>query len=325
MRDRSPPYALVILALGLFLVLSLGLSLSLGAVSLGPRVLVEALGGRGPVSLVLKGIRLPRALLGGLVGASLALSGCLLQGVMRNPLAAPNLVGVSSGGGLAAMVAMIAYPGHHALIMPFSFAGALGAAVLVYLLAYRRGARPSRLILAGVAVSSLLSAAANALLILWPERLQGAADLMIGGLSSRGWRHIALAWPYVLGGGGLSLLLAGRLNILALGDEAASALGLRPELERALFLALAALLAAAAVSVAGLLGFVGLVAPHFMRFAVGSDFRRLAPASALFGAGLLVACDVLARVLFDPVELPVGIVTALVGAPVFLGLLREKP
>ncbi len=322
----GPPFIITLVGLASFLALAAVTSLSLGAIRVHPAALFSALSGRGSAAtlLILRGIRLPRVLLGALVGASLSLSGCLLQAVMRNPLAAPNLVGVSSGAGLAALVAMIVFPGKPGLVMPLSFAGGLGAALLVYLLAWKRGARPSRLILAGVAVSSLLGAAANALVALRPDRLLGATDFMVGALAGRGWRQLGLAASYALPAMGASLLLSGRLNILALGDEAALGLGLRPERNRAVFLALAALLAASAASVAGLLGFVGLVAPHFARLLVGADFRRFAPASALFGAGLLVACDCLARCLFDPLELPVGVVTAIVGAPVFLGLLREK-
>lgn len=196
--------------------------------------------------------------------------------------------------------------------------------MLIYALAWQQGLRPTRLILAGVAVSSFLGAWITALMIFYPERVHSVLGFMVGGLSARSWKHFYIILPYALGGFVLSSLLAKRLNILLLGDDTAKNLGLDVEKNRLAFIALAALLAASAVSVAGLLGFVGLIVPHMTRFIIGSDYRFLLPASALSGGFLLMICDTLARVALDPVEIPVGIIMALLGAPFFLYLLRSN-
>lgn len=273
---------------------------------------------------IVRGIRLPRNLTAALVGMCLALSGAILQGVMRNPLAAPNLIGVSAGGGLAAVTIMIVLPQFYALLVPAAFAGALTATLVIYLLAWKQGVQPLRLILAGVAVSSLLGATINALLIFYPDRVAGVLDFMVGSVSARSWRHVRIVWPYAAVGSAAALLMARRLNILVLGETTATSLGLRVEQTRLILIAIASLLAAAAVSVAGLLGFVGLIVPHMMRLIIGSDHRFLFPACMLFGAGLLMLCDTLGRMVMDPVELPVGIIMALLGAPFFLYLLRGR-
>jgi iron complex transport system permease protein len=269
-------------------------------------------------------IRLPRNITAALVGASLALAGAILQGIMRNPLASPNIIGVSAGGGLAAVVIMILLPQYFYLLVPAAFIGSLAATLLIFLLAWNRGLHPMRLILSGVAVSSLLGAFISALMLFYPDRLTGVIDFMVGGLNARTWKHVNTLWPYTIGGIAAALLMAKRLNILALGDDAAVGLGLKVEQTRIIFIVISALLAAAAVSVAGLLGFVGLIAPHMMRMIVGSDHRYLFPASILFGAGLLMTCDTLGRIVLDPVQLPVGIIMAMLGAPFFLYLLRTK-
>jgi iron complex transport system permease protein len=207
---------------------------------------------------------------------------------------------------------------------PVAFGGALLTSLLVYLLAWRQGLRPSRLILAGVAVSSFLGAMITALMIFFPDRVHSVLGFMVGGLSARTWKHLNIILPYALLGFVLVNLMARRLNILMLGDETAGSLGLHVERTRLYFIALAALLAASAVSVAGLLGFVGLIVPHMTRLIIGSDYRFLLPAGALFGAALVMICDTLARVTLDPVEVPVGIIMALLGAPFFLFLLRSR-
>ncbi len=268
-------------------------------------------------------IRLPRILLGAMVGASLAVSGTILQGVLCNPLAAPGLIGISAGGGLAGLLVLLAFPRHGALLMPAAFGGALTAAILVYLLAWKRGASPVRLILAGVAVSALLGACSSAVLLFHAERAGGVLDFSIGSLATRSWLHVRLVWPYMATSLVSAVLLSGRLNILALGDEVAIGLGLRVERVRFSLLATAALLAASAVSAVGLLGFVGLIAPHMVRMFLGADNRWLIPASALFGATLVMACDTVGRMVMPPSELPVGIILAILGPPFFLWLLRK--
>ncbi len=269
-------------------------------------------------------IRLPRILTAALVGAGLALAGAILQGIMRNPLASPNIIGVSSGAGLAAVVIMLLLPNYYYLLVPAAFLGALGATLLIFALAWNRGLHPLRLILSGVAVSSIFGAFISALMIFYSDQLHGVVDFMVGGFNARTWKHFHTLWPYTLGGVAAALLMSKRMNILALGDDTATGLGLRVEQTRIIFIAISSLLAAAAVSVAGLLGFVGLVVPHIMRMIIGSDHRLLFPASILFGAGLLTACDTIGRIVMDPIQLPVGIIMAMLGAPFFLYLLRTK-
>ena len=268
-------------------------------------------------------IRLPRILLGALVGGSLAAAGTILQGVMRNPLASPGIIGVSAGGGLGGILVMLVLPQFGYLLVPAAFGGALVTAVLVYLLAWKRGVNPVRLILAGVAVSAMLGAFSSTILILNAEKAGGVLDFTIGSLSARSWPQIEQVAPYMAAGFAVALMLGQKLNILTLGDEVATGLGMRVERTRFLLLAVAALLAASAVSVAGLLGFVGLIAPHIVRIVIGSDNRFLIPASALFGGLMVVGCDTVGRMAMDPSELPVGVIMSLLGPPFFLWLLRR--
>jgi iron complex transport system permease protein len=269
-------------------------------------------------------IRLPRTLIAGIVGMCLALSGAILQGVMRNPLAAPNIIGVSSGAGLMAFIILIIFPNYYYLVPAGAFVGALLATLLIYMLAWKNGVQPMRMILAGVAVSSLLGAGINALMIFYPERVIGTVDFLVGGLSARTWPHFHMLWPYAVIGIIMTLLFPQKLNILMLGDEIATGLGVNVERTRMMFIAIAALLAGSAVSVVGLLGFVGLIVPHTARLIIGSDYRYLFPATAILGAAVVMACDTIARLVLDPVEIPVGIIMALLGAPFFLYLLRER-
>ena len=271
-------------------------------------------------------VRLPRAVMGGCVGALLALAGVLLQGFLRNPLAEPYLLGVSSGAGLAVTIALLA--GVPAFIygiytVPlFAFAGALVALVAVYLLAQFRGRlMVTTLVLAGVVVSSFLSALIMLLASTSTERFFEVFAWLMGHLQPV--NSGAVSWISIWTLLGLAAVWAQArdLNALMLGEEEAVSLGVRVEpFKRALFL-LASLLTGAAVAVSGLIGFVGLVAPHAARLMVGSDHRRLIPASALTGAVLLLLSDTLARLVVAPAELPVGVVTALVGGPFFLVLL----
>lgn len=302
------------------------ISIMLGSVKISlPEILTALAGeGAGTHGQILMNIRLPRTLVAALVGIDLALSGAILQAIMKNPLADPHIIGISSGAGLMGIIVMLLFPEHSALITPAAFLGAMGAAMLIYILAWKNGIQPIRIILAGVAVSAFLGAGISALMILYSDRVHSALMWMVGGLSARSWPHVAMLWPYTLVGGILALLSARQLNILQLGDEMAKSLGLRVELTRLLLTAVAALLAASAVSVVGLLGFVGLIVPHMARLIVGSDYRVLLPASAILGAAVLMYSDTVARVAFAPVELPVGILMAALGAPFFLFLLRRQ-
>jgi iron complex transport system permease protein len=272
---------------------------------------------------ILLQIRLPRTTAAALVGCCLAVSGCLLQGIMGNPLASPNILGISSGAGLAVVVILILMPDYYSLVTPAAFLGAFFTTFLVYLLAWKGGASPLRLVLSGVAVSSFLGAGSNTLMTLYPDRIQNVIGFMVGSLSQVTWADVHRLWPYALFGFFGANIMANRLNILQLGDETAVSLGLKTERTRWVFIVISSLLAAASVSIVGLLGFVGLIVPHLTRLIIGNNARYLIPGSALLGALLVVLCDLLGRTLIRPLELPVGIIMALMGAPFFLYLLRK--
>jgi len=317
------------LVLGCFFIAALSaaiVSLMKGAVTIpAADVLQSAAGmGEGVNGQVIWNIRLPRTLVGGLVGVNLAVAGAILQSVMRNPLADPHIIGISSGAGLAGVIILILFPHKEYLVTPVAFLGAMGAAGMVYLLAWKGGIRPVRIILAGVAVSAFLGAGISALMVFHGERVHGVLMWMVGGLSARSWPHFYIIAPYTLIGGLIAFLYAQKLNVLGLGDDIARSLGLNVEITRLVCTATAALLAASAVSVAGLLGFVGLIVPHAARLLAGSDYRFLLPASALLGMTTVIYCDTFARIFFTPLEIPVGIIMAAVGAPFFLYLLRRE-
>ncbi|MCH8614368.1 FecCD family ABC transporter permease [Arsenicicoccus dermatophilus] len=274
------------------------------------------------------GFRLPRSLLAAVAGGNLALAGALLQVTVRNPLAEPYILGVSAGAGLGAVVAIVA--GATALtavtLNMMAFLGAVLAIVLVYVLAQDQGVVvPARLILAGVALGSLLSGVTNFLLMTTEaQNIYSVLHFLLGSVSAATWA--SLVPPVVaLVVGLLVVLPRGRpLNALLAGDEAATALGVDvPRLHRALLL-VAAVLTASTVSVAGGIGFVGLIVPHVVRMVVGSDHRRVLPLTVLGGAVFLPSCDLLARSVAEPVEVPLGVLTAVVGAPFFLWLMRRK-
>lgn len=274
-------------------------------------------------------VRLPRILLGMLVGAALASGGATVQGVFRNPLADPSIIGVTVGGSLGAVIAIsTGLVGENLWVLPgFAFVGAIGSATVVYVLSLSNGQpQPVTLLLAGVAMNALLGAFISAILLFTNRFLEVQAILswIIGGLRGRGWAHLgAIIIPIPIGIGAL-LIFARDINLLLLGDETAQGLGVDVPRTRLLLLALACLLTGAAVSVAGPIGFIGLIVPHIIRLIVGPDYRVLLPASALGGAAFLVATDTVARLILQPAELQVGIITALLGAPFFLFLLYRN-
>ena len=247
-------------------------------------------------------IRFPRALVGALAGACLAVSGVVLQGIMRNPLASPGTIGVNSGAGLAAALCLVLFPHMEPLLTPAAFLGAFGTTILIYALSWKNGVSPLRMVLAGMAVSSFVSAVINAIHLFFPERIQNTLNFSMGSLAAKGWRDFFTLLPYAAGGIALAFLFAQKLNLLALGDETAAGLGLPVERVR----------------------FLGLIVPHGMRLLTGSDHRLLFPASALAGASFVMVCDCFSRLVIRPAEMPVGIVIALMGAPFFLYLLRER-
>ncbi|MXO77636.1 iron chelate uptake ABC transporter family permease subunit [Paenibacillus sp. OT2-17] len=273
---------------------------------------------------ILMDLRLPRVLVGLLVGACLAASGALLQGVMKNPLADPGIIGVSAGGGLAAVITMVMLPQLSYLLPITAFLGAFLSAIVIYLLAWDRGASPVKIVLAGVAINALLGALTNGVMVMYSDRVQAVLPWLSGGLNGRSWHHLEFMAPYAIIGLIASFFAIKPANLLLLGDDSAQLLGQRVELQRMLIILLSALLAGTAVSVAGLIGFVGLVVPHVIRLLIGGDYRFLLPLSIVGGGTLVVLADTVARSWFDPIELPVGILLAVIGAPFFLILLKKR-
>jgi iron complex transport system permease protein len=299
-------------------------SIMIGAVDISIADIARVLSGDkgGANYYIIWDIRLPRIIVGAMVGMNLAIAGAILQCVLRNPLADPGIIGVTAGAGLAAMVVMILLPAYAALVPISAFVGALMASMLVYFISWKRGINPLRLILAGVALAAFFGAGISSLMVFYSDRVQGTINWMVGGFLGRSWGHVEMVLPYTIIGIIVAFMGFKHLNILMLGDEIATGLGMRVERVRLGFIVIAAFLAASAVSVAGLLGFVGLITPHAVRLVVGSDHKFLLPFSALFGAVLIIFADTTARTIFSPVEIPVGVFMAFLGAPFFIYLLR---
>lgn len=317
----------VVLAMVLAAGIAAVLSLCLGAVRLTPEELVRALleGTQGVAGRIFWFVRLPRTLAALLTGAALAVSGVVIQTVLHNPLAAPNIIGVNAGAGFAVALAAVFFPGSLGEIHWLSFLGAMGAAAVVLAISRLTGASKITLVLGGVMISSLFNAAIDALLTFQPDALTGYADFRVGSfrdITMARVENVVLPLAVALAG---ILLAAPALEILSLGDETAASLGLSVRPVRMVLLFLAAVLAGAAVSLAGIIGFVGLIVPHFIRRLTGEKLLPLLLASAFGGAAFVAFCDTAARTLFAPYELPVGVVLSFLGVPVFLWqLLRSR-
>ena len=299
----------------------------LGVSSISPLELVRAVfsGNReSTAARIFWYVRLPRILAAMLAGAALSTSGLLLQSVLRNPLAAPGVIGINSGAGLCAMICLVLFPSA-ARFVPFAaFIGACLSAFFVWLLARLTGASRSSLVLSGVAVNSLLGACMDGIVTLFPDAVISRSAFSIGGFAGTTLQQLGFAAPLIAAALLAALLLRREISIMALGDDIAHSLGLKVELLRAVFLISAAMLAGAAVSFAGLVGFVGLIAPHIARLICRNDDRLRIPVTIVFGSLLCLTCDLIARTLFSPYELPVGVVLSFLGAPFFLYLLIQK-
>lgn len=318
---------LLLCALGILLAALTALAVSLGPVQVPLSQLWGfLLGEEIPQSSwnILRHIRLPRAAAAVLTGAALAVSGAVLQAVLMNPLAGPNIIGVNAGSGFFVLAAALLFPGRWDVTPLAAFSGALLACGIIYALAAKTGASRITIVLAGVAVSGFFGAGSDAITVLVPDAWAGASAFLVGGFSGVTTGQLSFALWYVLGGLLSALLFSHDLNVLALGEETARSLGLPVKGCRFLFLAIAAVLAGGAVSMGGLLGFVGLIVPHAARFLMGEDNRLLLPAAALLGGAFVVGCDLLSRLLFAPYELPVGILLSFIGGPFFLWLLLKE-
>jgi iron complex transport system permease protein len=273
-------------------------------------------------------IRLPHAALVALTGAALSASGAAYQGVFRNPLADPYLIGVASGAGLGAVAAMaVHWPNELSGLFTIPVAAFLGAALtvfVVYSMARIGNSLPTTtLILAGVAVSAFSTSLTSLLMMRSSEELRRAIGWLLGGSIMGGWEPVLAVLPYIIAGLGVLCLSGHALNVLQFGEEQAQQLGLRAEQVKALLVLAASLTTAAAVSFSGVIGFIGLIVPHIVRMLWGHDYKRLIPLSILGGSTALLLADLIARLLLAPQVLPVGIVTALAGAPFFLWILRR--
>lgn len=278
--------------------------------------------------IVLK-VRLPRVVLAGLVGAGLSVAGAMFQGLLRNPLADPYIIGVSAGASLGASVALVfglaVSVAGLSSVPVMAFFGAVGTMLLVYAMGRVHGKiSVDTFLLSGVVVGSFLWAMVSFLMVVAGEELTGVVMWLMGSLSGRSWQHAAMAAPYVAVGTAVAWARARDLNVMALGEEAAAYTGLDVERFKKVIIVAASLTTAAAVSVSGVIGFVGLMIPHISRMVFGPDHRTLIPASAMVGAGFLMAADTVARTVAAPAELPVGIITALMGGPFFFYLLKAK-
>ncbi len=278
---------------------------------------------------IIVSVRLPRVILALLVGMGLALAGTIFQGLFRNPMADPSIIGSSQGAALGATIAF--FLGIHvglgslSAVPLFAFAGAMLALALVYFIA-RAGGRVSvsSLLLVGIAISSFLASIVSLLMVISEDRMHNIFFWLMGGLGTGNWDMVLAVVPFILVGSVVSMLFARDLNLLMLGEERASQLGLEAERFKWIMLAVAALVVGAAVSVSGIIGFVGLMTPHIVRLLTGPDHRYLIPGSLIGGGLFLVLADTLARTVIAPNELPVGIVTAFFGAPFFIYLLKRR-
>ena len=317
---------LVYLAAGALCLLGALLSLCLGAAKLSPAQLWQAIRGgpRDTAGYIFWYSRLPRTAACLLAGAALAVSGCILQSVLGNQLASPGIIGVNAGAGLAvtACCAFGALSGWTVSLA--SFGGAMAAVALVVALSRKTGASRTTVILSGVAMNSILGAFRDAVTTLVPEAAMLSGEFRVGGFSSVVHTRLIPAGILIAAALAAALTLCSELDVLALGEDTAQSLGLSVKRTRTVFLLLAALLAGASVSFAGLLGFGGLLVPHMARRLVGSESRFLLPLSILLGAGFVTVCDLASRLLFAPYELPVGILMSLIGGPFFLILLLRK-
>ena len=317
------PYPWTLVTAGTALVAALAAGLSLGAIQVPAGEVVAALTGGGSelAQRIVLEMRLPRLVVAALAGGALAVSGVLLQGVVRNPLAAPEIVGVTSGAGVAALTALLVVPGLSQGWVPVAaFVGGVGAFGIVYAASWRGGVSPIRLALVGLAVSALFSAVISALVVAAGLRVAQALTWLAGTTYARGWDEAVRLAPWF----GLLIvaaLLARQLDLMALGEDLPVALGVSLQRSRAMALATAVALASAAVAAVGTLSFVGLMAPHMARVLAGPRHGKLLPLALVIGAVLVVAADTIGRTLFAPRELPSGLMTAAIGAPYFLLLM----
>ncbi|WP_285767308.1 iron ABC transporter permease [Peribacillus sp. SI8-4] len=324
-KARVRPRTILLLLALITLLLSL-LSLGLGAIYISPLKIIQNLLGEGMQSqaFILHNYRIPRILIAVIVGAGLAAAGAILQGVLRNPLASPDVIGVTKGAGLAAVIVIVLFPQSPIIILPLSaFIGAAITAAILMLFVYKKGAQPNTLALVGIALGSICQAGIEYFMVKFPDDVNTTLLWLTGSLWGRGWDQVFLLLPCLLLVP-ILIPLTSKLDVLSLGDDIATGLGEKSKSLRYLLLGVSVILIGVCVAAVGSIGFIGLIAPHIARRLVGSKFKVLLPASALFGSIFLLVADSLGRGLFPPIEIPAGIITAVIGVPYFLYLLRRE-
>ena len=338
LRWRSRIYAII--GLAVFLIILIVIATTIGSVKVPLETTFQILLSKIPfiditpawpdgTDTIILDVRLPRVIMAGLVGAALSTAGATYQGLFRNPLADPYLIGAAQGASLGAIIGFL-LPAAWAItgigIIPvFAFIGAIVATAIVYGLARGGKTLPvTTLILAGVALSALLSSIVSYLIITSGDKMHGIVFWLMGSFSLSQWSDIGLVLPYIAVGIGVILVFARPLNVMQLDEEQAQQLGINVERTKLILLAASTLITAAAVSFVGTIGFVGIIIPHAVRLIWGADHRFLLPLSVLVGAIFLILADLLARTVQAPTEIPIGVITALCGAPFFLYLLRRR-
>lgn len=325
--DRRVPVILIILTL--VTIVAMVISVSYGEYPISPLDVVKTLLGlptsNRDYAFIINTLRLPRTIVAFLVGVGLAIAGTITQGITRNPLAAPEIIGVNAGATLAAVSLLVLLPNAPLSLLPFAgFGGALTVALLIYLLAWQGGSSPIRLILIGIGFDLIVGALTDIMITFGEiDTVSQALVWLAGSVYGRTWSQVMALIPWIMIFGLMALLLTRELNTLNLGDEVARGLGSQVEWQRGLLLLTSVALAGASVATAGAVGFVGLMSPHLGRQLVGASHEGLLPVSAMIGGMLVVIADLLGRVLFAPLELPCGIITAAIGAPYFVYLLIQ--
>ena len=276
------------------------------------------------VTTIVYKMRLPRNILAVLVGANLAVSGVLLQSVMKNPLADPGITGVSTGASVAAIIILLVAPQFTNILPIAAFIGGAIACMLVFLMAYKNGLKPGRIVLAGVAINTILGVVISYLSTMYSDRIQSAMLWLNGSLATKTWADVEMLFIYSIVGLIVSLLLIRSANVLQLGDDAATNLGFNVNLTRLLISVVAVFLAATSTAVVGVISFVGLIVPHISRMIMGSDHKFTIPFSIILGSMVLLVADTLGRTIGGAVEIPVGVIMSIVGGPFFLYLLRKR-
>ena len=324
-KKNSKSYKVIVIAfLTILLIIGVLLSISIGSTKIPLSAIISTIkqgDNASKVYRIISFVRIPRTFAAVLAGCALSVSGVILQSVLNNSLASPSIIGVNSGAGLFTVLIAAFFPKYLHLTTIAAFMGAILAVLLVYFIAKKTGASRMAIILSGVAVSSFIGAMTDTVLTLKPDTVIGRTAFLIGGFSGITIDKVSFAGGFIITAIMIAFILSYDMNILALGDESAKSLGLNITRLRFIYLILAAILAGSAISFAGLLGFVGLIVPHVARLLVGYVNRILLPVSALLGGIFTLLCDLLARVIFAPYEIPVGIIMSFLGGPFFIYLL----